>query len=175
LAVQSLAADTKLHALFDETHHEGENIMDYQPPHLDSAMEVDAVLSDMSVLEEEDVNESYSDLGEASCSCDTQTKGIEGDDDNDPIRDDKNLDWVDDNDPEYDVKYIEKDDDDKVNMEAYDTEDVSGSGLQKSEQAGVVHLVHGPSKDTLMMYVLRVLLVSFAHRFRGYIFRETLL
>jgi hypothetical protein len=38
---------------------------------------------------------------------------------------------------------LEEDDEDEVNMQAYDTEDTSGSGLQKSEQAGVVHLVHG--------------------------------
>jgi len=123
--------------------NEGENVMDYEPLHLDSAMEVNAALSDMSVSEEEDVNESYGDLGEASHSCDAETKGIEGDDDNDTVEDDKNPDWVDDDDPEYDVEYIEEEDDDKINMEAYDTEDVSGSGLQKSEQARVVHLVHG--------------------------------
>jgi len=128
--------------VFDETRHEGENVMDYKPPHLDLAMEVNAVLSDMSVSEEEDVNESYSDPGEASRSCDAQTKGIEDDDDNDPVGDDKNPDWVDDDDPEYDVEYIEEDDDDEVNMEAYNTKDISRSGLQKSKQAGVVHL-HG--------------------------------
>jgi len=138
-----LAADTRLHALFDKMRHEGEIIMDYEPPHLDLAMEVDAALSDMLVSEEEDVNASYGDPGEGSHSCDAETKGIEGDDDNGPVPDDKNPDWVDHDDPEYDVKYIEEDHDDEVNMEAYDTEDINRSGLQKSEQAGVVHLVHG--------------------------------
>jgi len=42
----------------------------------------------------------------------------------------------DDNDPDW------KDDNNEINTEAYDTEDTSGSGPQKSEQAGVMHLVH---------------------------------
>jgi len=116
---------------------------------------------------------SYGDPGEASRSCDAETKGIEGDDDNEPVPDDKNPDWVDHDDPEYDVEYIEEDDDDKVNMEAYDTEDVSSKRANRLESCTLS--MDGPSEDTLTMYVLWVLLVSFAHRFRGYIFRETLL
>jgi len=65
LAVQSLSADTKLHALFDKTHHEGKNLMDYKVPHLDSTLKANAALSDISVLEEEDVNNSYSDQDKA--------------------------------------------------------------------------------------------------------------
>jgi hypothetical protein len=76
-----LSADTKLHVLFDETRHEGKNIMNYEVPHFDTALEADATLSDMSVSEEEDVHYSYSDQDEADRSRDAETEGKKGDGD----------------------------------------------------------------------------------------------
>ena len=40
---------------------------------------------------------------------------------------------------DYDSDY----DDDDINMAAYDTINLDGNGVQKTEQAGVFHLVHG--------------------------------
>lgn len=37
----------------------------------------------------------------------------------------------------------EDDDKDEINGEAYDNNELEGNGVQKSEQAGVLHLVHG--------------------------------
>ena len=52
--------------------------MDYEVPHLDSTLEADAALSDMSVSEEEDVNNSYSNQDKADCSCDTKIEENRG-------------------------------------------------------------------------------------------------
>ncbi|KAF8956760.1 hypothetical protein BDZ97DRAFT_1955762 [Flammula alnicola] len=81
LACQSLCADVPLHSRFDNTRHEGTNIMKYKT---DDDMEIDSG-SDMP----DDSNE------------------------------------------------------EEVNPKAYDLMDTQNSGLEKGEQAGVVHLVHG--------------------------------
>ena len=41
-----------------------------------------------------------------------------------------------------DDEYIEEDTD-EINLDVYDTTNVGNNGLQKTEQARVVHLVHG--------------------------------
>src|SRR6266511_821797 len=119
--------------LFDETRHEGENVMDYEASSLESTLEAD---TDMSISEEEDTN---SEQNAADLYCDTEVKGNEGsnamEDDNDPA-------WEDEKDCSTEYEYIEEEDD-KINMEAYNTKDLNENGLQKSEQAGVLHLVHG--------------------------------
>lgn len=51
-------------------------------------------------------------------------------------------DWEDDPKSGVDAHYVD-DDDDEVNMGAYDTDNLDNNGLSKTEQGGVVHLVHG--------------------------------
>ena len=41
-----------------------------------------------------------------------------------------------------DDEYVQEDDD-EINMDAYDTSNLNNNGLQQTEQAGVIHLVHG--------------------------------
>ena len=130
MAVQSLAADTKLHMLFDETRHKGENVMDYKASSLQSTLEADM---DMSISEEEDMN---SEQNKADLYCNTKVKGNEG---RNAMENDDQA-WEDEKDCSTEYKYIEEEDN-KINMEAYNTKDLK-NGLQKSEQAGVLHLIH---------------------------------
>jgi len=131
LAVQSLAADSRLHTLFDETRHKGKNTMDYTTPGQTS------VLVDYNI--DDDSGEGQI-LQNNSAICLDKAEGTESDD----IAMEDEVEVIDDAmEPDHledDDQYIEiiEDDDD-----AYDTINLEGNGLQKTEQGGVLHLVPG--------------------------------
>ncbi len=104
LAVQSLSADTKLHMLFGEMRHEGENVMDYKASFLESTLEAD---TDMSILEEEDTNNIHSNQNKADFYCSAEVKGNKGS--NTMEDDDDNPDWENDKDHTTEYKYIKED------------------------------------------------------------------
>jgi len=116
--------------LFDETCHNGENVMDYEASSLESTLEAN---TDMSISEEED-----SDQNKANLYHSTEVKRNE---DSNAMEDDDDPAWEDKKDCSTEYKYIEEEDN-EINMEVYNTEDLNENGLQKSKQAGVLHLVH---------------------------------
>lgn len=138
--------DTKLHKLFDDTRHEGKNEMDFlttelaspsattvnpsfgAPSHSPCGSAADPS-SDMSISDDSSSVSSVDD-----CAVDSP----DGQDDS-PCGD---SDWEDESMSDDDAEYLEEDDD-EINMAAYDTANVENNGLCKTEQAGVVHLVHG--------------------------------
>ena len=117
--------------------------MDYEAPYSESELEAEAALSDMSISEEEDTNDGDSDQDEADLHFAEDIEGKDSGDDEDVMDDDDDTDGE--NDSDWDTDYVDfvEEHDDEINMEAYDTEDVNANGLQKTEQAGVLHLVHG--------------------------------
>jgi hypothetical protein len=162
LAVQALAVESKLHKLYDETRHEGKNEMDFEVQPTYPA--VVAISSSTSVSLAGDTEVGCS--SDMSISSDESNgsifRGIDTEARNNgaagyvAVADDGDSNWEDD---EFmlDVRGVDckvetmsdrgedclgGDEDDNINMEAYDR-DVGGNGVQKTEQAGVIHLVHG--------------------------------
>jgi hypothetical protein len=149
LAVQALSVDTKLHKLYDETRHEGKNEMDFQIPH--SAFNLDAggagpalpchsdadTSSDMSFSEEERESSDRPVAGDHEDH--VSTVSDEEGSFHDPGYDDEAVDEMI---LGSDDEYVEEDDN-EINMGAYDITNLDNNGLQKTEQAGVIHLVHG--------------------------------
>jgi len=139
--------------------------MDYEAPCLGTDSDADVSLSDMSVSEGEEGGDGEHGRYEAHWSSrkrrDDGNENEDDDamDDNDPdSEEDHNPNSEDDCDQAWEVDDPNSDDDcdqvweddeytevdgDEINMEAYDTENTSGTGVQKMEQAGVIHLVHG--------------------------------
>ena len=120
-AAQALAVDTKLHKLFDDTRHEGKNEMTYTIQQNSHSSD-----SDMSISDHED-NDDEQEYAELDVGV---NQAMEEDDD-----------YLS-SDEEEDKYYVEDDDEeevnDEVNMNAYVTDDTS----QKTEQGGVLHVVH---------------------------------
>jgi hypothetical protein len=161
LAVQALAAESKLHKLYDETRHEGKNVMVFEFQTTDPAIvpissgasvslpdntEVGSS-SDMSISSEEREN-----IGLQDCGVQTEIEGLAGcvavtDDGDSNWEDDEFVPEVGDLDEEEMMSDCGdmcsgEDEDDNINLDAYDS-DVDANGIQKSEQAGVIYLVHG--------------------------------
>ena len=132
LAAQSLATDTKLHTLFDETRHEGKNEMVYMVPTSGSTDPSDSD-SDMSISDEEDNHDG----------CGDQDVDIPYHEPEDMDEDDNYVD-LDDSYPVPDgsIEYV-CEEDNEINMQAYIAPDSSIQGSEQTEQGGVLHLVHG--------------------------------
>jgi hypothetical protein len=161
LAVQALAAESKLHKLFDETRHEGKNVMDYESTPTDSAIHAlssgpsvslagDTELgssSDMSISSEESDGSNLQDFA-IQAGIEERAPCVLVTDDGDPNwEDDEFMLEVRDLDEEETVSdrsdFVPgEDEDDSIDREAYDS-DLDANGIQKSEQAGVIHLVQG--------------------------------
>jgi hypothetical protein len=141
----------KLHTLFDDTRHEGKNEMSYMAA---SSVSVDAPVSDMAV----DAPDSDMSISEDD---DSDNGGPEPDEAHVPynwperenaMEEDDNTDFQDDNcippevdsdlDSEGNIEYVQEDNN-EINLQAYVTPDSNSDDLQKTEQGGVVHLVHG--------------------------------
>lgn len=106
--------------------------------------------SDMSISAEDSDSDHYEDVMDGDDSHDATMEHENGDGDN--IMQDTDADWEDistlgsdadnaEDDLDGGVEYSEEDD--EINMKAYDTENVDNNGLYMTEQAGVIHLVHG--------------------------------
>jgi len=91
--------------------------------------------SDMSISDEEDC---YTDQGEE----DDFDANLKSDNDDAMEEDDTPGESDSESVQHDDVEYVD-DEDNEINMGAYDTDEVSANGLQSTEQAGVLHLVHG--------------------------------
>lgn len=126
--------------------------MDYRALGVGSPMDADAPLSDMSASEYGESQEGERGLSDADDAVMQHDSAIKV---GHVKEDDKDYNWEknaeeDDDDPDLEDKAEEDDDDpnwedsteedgDELNMEAYD----NTIGIQKTEGAGVVHLVHG--------------------------------
>lgn len=161
MAVQALSVDTKLHKLFDPSRHEGKNEMSFQrPADATSSPESDLLLqpgnsapdtsSDMSISTEGSEDIETTDDEVSSDHIGPEAVSVVGDfvvEDGDPdwedelITDDDDLDGIG-MVVDGDVN-VDEGDGDEINMTAYDTEDLEHNGLLQTEQAGVIHLVHG--------------------------------
>lgn len=159
--MQSLAADTRLHTLFDETRHEGKNEMEYMASGSEprsytapSPEALDASDSDMSLSDDENGDEGHIHQGEVKVPC--------GDSDDDGMEEDDNTSSVDENQPrgeedELGIGLVNPndsddeseegmyiyEDDNETNLEAYIIPNSSAELPRKTEQGGVLHLVHG--------------------------------
>ena len=117
----------------DDTHHEGKTEMDYVTSST-SILELDDSNSDMSMLDDD--GSRIGNTEESSFyTADNEGSEDNGSSDSDDDRDDSEYSTEGD---DYDTE-----DDDETNYDAYDTSSVSGNGTQKTEQAGVLHLIHG--------------------------------
>lgn len=133
LAVQSLCSDAKLHTRFDRTRHEGKNMMDYTQPepetphkseddnHSEDDDHSDMDLDTASDDSDSEISSEAEDFSESPEGLESESEGSE-DDYSDTCLSDR---------------------EDEINDEAYDARQLEKNGLQRSEQAGVLHLVHG--------------------------------
>ena len=136
MAAQSLCADTKLHLLSDDSRHEAVYTMDYEAPCLGSPLDADASFSDMSISEGTNSHDGDHGANEAETSLRAKVEGGNENEDDEVVEEDDDPNWED------NVEYPEEDGD-EINMEAYEVESSNSTGVEKIEQAGVIHLVHG--------------------------------
>jgi len=176
LVVQSLALDTKLHTLFDKMCHKGKNVMDYKVSQLDSSLEADTALSDMLVSEEEDVNNSYSDQMKLTVLVMLKLKEMRVATMMTPWRTTMILTGRTTMTQSMMLNTLRRM---MTTMSTWRHMTLKTQMKVVSKRANrpesCTLSMDGPSEDTLMEYVLWVILVSFAHHFRGYIFPEILL
>lgn len=143
--------DTKLHKLFDKSRHEVKNEMDFVRPHGELGFgTVPSSAADSHHLDVDassDMSMSSDNNGSSLCEYDLDAK-LEGERERSAgydhlVVEDGSPDWEDETMSDGDDDYIEEDEDDEINMEAYDAANVEENGLHQTEQAGVIHLVHG--------------------------------
>jgi hypothetical protein len=165
LAAQSLAVDMRLHTLFDESRHEGKNEMVYTASTSESAVASD---SDMSMSKGEDsdndqneVENLYLEPEDDAMEEDNYTDGQ--DDRTPPLEDNSDLDAED------NTNYIFEDDN-EINMKAYVDLNSDTDDPKKTEQGGVLHLVHGwiQRANPDRVCTLNVFFFCCAHSFRVY-------
>jgi hypothetical protein len=168
LAVQALSVDTKLHKLFDPARHEGKNEMDYAaPPRVADSPPSDTGLDQLASDSTPSCAAGFHPGDVALDSSSDMSFSTEDSEDSEVadydlgtredlvVVEDGDPDWEDelmlDGDPDgegemmvdgNDVR-VDEDGDDEINMGAYDTLNLEHNGLRQTEQAGVVHLVHG--------------------------------
>lgn len=97
-------------------------------------------------LSSEDINDSSLSGDElAERNLDARLEGEdEGSSRNDSlVIEDGDPEWEDETASDGEVEYTEEDDEDEINMEAYGSSKVDENGVLKTEQGGVIHLVHG--------------------------------
>jgi hypothetical protein len=155
LAVQALAAESKLHKLYNETRHKGKNEMDFEVQPTDPT--VIATSSGAPVSLADDI--------EVSCSSDKSISSEESDDRKfrdfeieptvEKAADDSDSNWEDDEimfgiqdlgsederTSDSGEEFLGEGEDCNINVEAYES-GVDRNGIHKTEQAGVIHLVH---------------------------------
>jgi hypothetical protein len=126
--------------------------MDYTVQNPVSALVADALNSDMDISDDEgDTRKAHSEIllnefeeSDIDDAVDimVQYNDFDGQNFNDPNALEYDEDEGSDPAQEENVDYVDEDDN-EINMEAYNTIDLDSNGLQKTEQGGVLHLVHG--------------------------------